>query len=218
MKKVVIFGTGDMAKLSHFFFTNDSDYTVVAFTINAEFIKDPQFQGLPVVGFETITEAYPPDEFEMFVSVGPQNCNEFRENIYYQAKDKGYKLASYISSRADFWNDLKHGENVMIIQDSSIEPFVVLGNNVTLIGSKIGYNVKIEDHCFISTATIGSDVVVKNNAFVGINTSINPALSIGVKSIIGSGSIISKDVDDYAVYVAPATARKSEADSRRFRL
>lgn len=207
-----------MAKLAHFFFTNDSEYQVVSFTINAEYIKETQFLDLPLIGFEDITDTYPPSEYEMFVAMGPQNCNELREKIYTQAKDKGYKLASYISSKADYWKDLKHGDNVLIIQDTSIEPFVEIGNNVSLIGSKIGYNIKIEDNCFISTATIGSDVVVKNNAFIGMNSTVNPTLKIGVKSIIGSGSIINRDVDDYSVHVAPATARKSKVDSRRFKI
>jgi len=218
MKQVVIFGTGAVARLVHFFLTHDSEYDVAVFTITKEYIKESTFIDLPIVDFETITDNYPPSDYDMFVALGPQNCNELRENIYHQAKSKGYKLISYISTSADYWQDLKHGDNVLIIQDSSIEPFVEVGNNVTLIGSKIGYNVIIKDNCFISTATIGSDVLVKKNAFIGINSSINPFLSIGVKSIIGAGSIINKNVDDYSVYVAPATARKSEADSRRFHL
>ncbi len=199
MKKVVIFGTGDMAHLAHFFLTNDSNYEVAAFTINLEFIKDQSFLNLPVVGFEDIVNTYPPSEYDMFVTLGPQDCNELRETIYHQAKSKAYKLISYISSKADYWQDMKHGDNVFIFQDTSIEPFVEIGNNVILFGSKIGYNVKIEDNCFISTATIGSDVVVRNNAFIGINSSISPLLSIGVKSIIASGSLIKKDIDDYSV-------------------
>jgi len=199
MKKVVIFGTGDMAHLAHFFLTNDSNYEVAAFTINLEFIKDQSFLNLPVVGFEDVVNTYPPSEYDMFVTLGPQDCNELRETIYNQAKRKAYKLISYISSKADYWQDMKHGDNVFIFQDTSIEPFVEIGNNVILFGSKIGYNVKIEDNCFISTATIGSDVVVRNNAFIGINSSISPLLSIGVKSIIASGSLIKKDIDDYSV-------------------
>lgn len=218
MKNIVIFGTGDLARLAHFFFSNDSDKQIAAFTVNSEYLTDTEFMGLPVSDFENITEVYPPSKFDMFIALGPQNCNEIRENIYNQAKDKGYNLSSYISSRADYWKDLKHGDNVLIIQDTSIEPFVEIGNNVTLIGSKIGYNIKIEDNCFISTATIGSDVVVKNNAFIGMNSTINPSVIIGAKSIIGSGSIINKDVDDYSVHVAPATARKSQVDSRRFKI
>lgn len=216
MRDVVIFGSGNVAKLVHYFFTNDSDYRVVAFTINQSFIKEKNYLGLPVVGFETITETYPPSEYDMFIAIGGQERNELREAIFGQAKEKGYQLASYISSKATFWPDLKHGENVFIIQSSSIEPFVEIGNNVALIGTKIGQNVKIEDNCFISTATIGSDVKILRNAFIGINAMINPYLTIGQKSVIGSGSIITKDVEDYAIYVSPS-ARKSSADSRRIK-
>ena len=217
MKKVVVFGSGNVARLVHFFLTNDSDYQVAAFTINAEYIKKPDFLGLPVVGFETITETHPPSEYDMFVAIGAQDRNELREKVFNEAKAKGYKLISYISSKADYWPDLKFGENVFVIQATSIEPFVEIGNNVALIGTKIGQNVKIEDHCFISTATIGSDVCVCHNAFIGINALVNPYIKIGSKSIIGPGSVIIKEVEEYAIYRA-VPARKSDVDSRRLRI
>lgn len=217
MKEVVIFGSGNVAKLVHFFLTNDSDFKVAAFTIHSNYIKAPAYLDLPVVGFETITETHPPEKYDMFVAVGAQERNEIREEIYNQAKAKGYKLISYISSKAQYWPDLKYGENVFIIQATSIEPFVEIGNNVALIGTQIGQNVKIEDNCFLSTATIGSDVTITKNAFIGINALINPYLKIGTKSIVAAGSIIVKDVEDYAIYTAPA-ARKSEVDSRRLKI
>jgi sugar O-acyltransferase (sialic acid O-acetyltransferase NeuD family) len=217
MKEVVIFGTGNVARLVHFFLTNDSDFKVAAFTINSAYIKESNYLGLAVTGFESIVETHPPDKYDMFVAIGAQDRNEVRERVYNEVKAKGYKLISYISSKAEYWPDLKFGENVFIIQASSIEPFVEIGNNVALIGTRVGQNVKIEDNCFISTATIGSDVCVGQNAFIGINALINPYIKVGTKSIIGAGSIIVKEVEDYAVYTAPA-ARKSDVDSRRLRI
>ena len=35
MKPLVIFGTGDIARLAHFYFTHDSPHDVVAFTVDA---------------------------------------------------------------------------------------------------------------------------------------------------------------------------------------
>lgn len=217
MKKVVIFGSGNVARLAHFCFTHDSEYEVVAFTIHSAFIKESTYMELPVVGFETISENYPSDTYAMFIALGAQERNEFREKIYHEAKAKGYQLVNYISSKAQFWHDLRHGDNVFIIQATSIEPFVEIGNNVTLIGTQIGQNVKIEDNCFISTATIGSDVTICSNSFIGINALVNPFITIGNKSVIGSGALISKDTDAYSVYSAPP-ARKSAVDSRRFKL
>jgi len=214
MKEVVVFGSGNVAKLVHYFLNNDSDYRVKAFTIHSEYIKKSTYLNLPVVSFENITNTYPPNQYDMFVAIGAQERNEHRERIYNEAKAKGYKLISYISSKAQYWPDLKCGDNVFIIQATSIEPFVEIGNNVALIGTKIGQNVKIEDNCFISTATIGSDVNVAKNAFIGINALINPYIKVGTKAIVGAGSIIVKDVADFAVYTAPA-ARKRKVESWR---
>lgn len=217
MKEVVILGVGNVAKLVHFFLTHDSEYTVVAFAIHSAYKNGSTYLDLPIVEFENVENTYPPDKYDMFVAIGAQERNELREKVFNEAKDKGYTLISYISSKAEYWPDLIYGENVFIIQATSIEPFVKIGNNVALIGTRIGQNVKIEDNCFISTATIGSDVHVCKNAFIGINAMVNPYIRIGTKSIIGGGSIIIKDVEDYAVYTAPS-AQKRDVDSRRLNI
>ena len=51
MKQLVIFGTAEMAKLAHYYFLNDSDYQVVAFTVDDEYASEKEFLGLPLVPF-----------------------------------------------------------------------------------------------------------------------------------------------------------------------
>lgn len=217
MNKVVVFGTGIQAKLIHYLLTNDSDYEVVAFTIESKYITNISFLDLPVIPFEEISGKFPPSQYKMFLALGAQNRNELRERVFMNIKDKGYGMVNYISSKAQTWPDLVVGENVFILQATSIEPFVEIGNNVVLIGSQIGQHVKIEDNCFISTATLGSDVYVGRNTFMGINALVNPYVRIGMKSIIGPGAIITKDVDPYEVYTAPP-ATKSDVNSRKLRI
>ncbi len=217
MNKVVVFGTGNQAKLIHYLLTNDSEYEVVAFSVESKYITAPRFLGLPNVPFEEITDKYPPAEYKMFIALGAQDRNELRERMFYSIKKKGYTLISYISSKAQTWPDLVTGENVFILQATSIEPFVEIGNNVVLIGTKIGQNVKVEDNCFISTATIGSDVIIGRNSFIGINALINPYIKIGIKSVIGSGAIITRDADDFSVYSSPSTKR-SKVNSQKLRI
>ena len=45
---------------------------------------------------------------------------------------KGYKLASYVSSKATLLNNRQFGENCFIFEDNTIQPFVKIGNNITL--------------------------------------------------------------------------------------
>ncbi len=52
MKKLVIFGTRQIAEVCGFYFEHDSHYQVVAYTADGAFLTDEQFQGRPVVAFE----------------------------------------------------------------------------------------------------------------------------------------------------------------------
>ena len=109
MKKVIIFGTGQFAKIIHQYLANDSDIEVVAFTANESYIKDDSFCGLPVVPFEKVESSYPSNEYQMFVAVGYSNLNKKRAGIFEQAKSKGYKLVSYIHPSVVVVGDFEFG-------------------------------------------------------------------------------------------------------------
>ena len=60
--QVVVYGNGQVAGLAYFYLTHDSEYEVVAFTVEASFLKDPSFNGLPMVALEEVGSLYPPDQ------------------------------------------------------------------------------------------------------------------------------------------------------------
>ena len=62
MKNLIIFGNAEIAELAHFYFTNDSDYRVVGFTVDDEFVKKDFFLDLPVIPFSEIVNNFPPQE------------------------------------------------------------------------------------------------------------------------------------------------------------
>src|SRR5579872_2934256 len=100
MRRLIIFGTGDLARIAQFYFSHDSGYQVAAFTVHDRFIQSAEFEGFPLVPFESVEESYPPDTFEMFVAVGFKQLNKARAEIYSAAKEKRYRLATYLSSKA----------------------------------------------------------------------------------------------------------------------
>ena len=51
-RPVVIFGTGELAQLAHFYFTHDSTRQVAGFTVDAQYIDVPEYLGLPLVSCE----------------------------------------------------------------------------------------------------------------------------------------------------------------------
>ena len=73
---------------------------------------------LPVISFEEIEKQYSPNEYYFHAAITYGKINELRANICNQAKKKGYKLASYISSKAFVWRNVKLGEHVFIFEDN----------------------------------------------------------------------------------------------------
>ncbi len=205
MAKVLIFGTGDIAQIANYYFKIDSDHEVVAFTVDAKYKTSDSFEGLPVVPFEGIEKGYPPSDYVMFVALSYANMNKLRQEKYEAAKQKGYTLTSYVSSKCTYLSQYEHGDNCFIFEDNTIQPFVKIGNNVTLwSGNHIGHHSVIDDHNFISShVVISGHCHVKSFCFLGVNASVGHQVTIAAENLIGSGSNITKSTNFQDVYVPP---------------
>lgn len=217
MSNIVVFGAGKIADQAYFYLTNDSPHTVVAFSVDQNFITNTELWGLPVVPFEEIQDHYPPKEFKMFVAVGYQNLNRFRAQKYYEAKDKGYELISYVSSRASNFGHVEIGDNCFILEDAVIQTCSKVGSNVFLwSGNHVGHHATVGDHCYIAGhVIISGNSVIGSYCFIGVNATIGHELIIGDASIIGAGCLITKNVEANSVYIAEDTP-KYRLDSPSF--
>lgn len=219
-KKLVIFGSGDIAQLAHFYFSTASDYEVVAFTVDAAYLKDTCFCDLPVIAFEEVTKQYPTADFEVFVALSYSKVNAVRKEKYLAAKALGYRIASFISPQATVLNDGRIGENCFVFEDNTIQPYVTIGNNVTLwSGNHIGHHSTIKDHCFIAShVVISGGVEIDEQCFIGVNATLRDHIRIGEKCVIGAGAVILGDVEPEGVYPAVATPRAKIPSSRLRRI
>jgi sugar O-acyltransferase (sialic acid O-acetyltransferase NeuD family) len=208
-QRLVIFGLGDIAQLAHFHFSEDSDYEVVAFSVDAAFIKEATFCGLPVVAFEEVAKVYPPDTHDMFIAVGYSKLNALRKEKYFKAKAMGYRLASYISSHATVHKNVQVGDNCFIVEGNVIQPFATIGNNVILYGSAhIGHHSRVGDHCFIAAHVVVSGrVVIGEQCFIGINAALRDYIVVGDRCIIGGSVLLLKSAAEDGIYLGQATER-----------
>jgi sugar O-acyltransferase (sialic acid O-acetyltransferase NeuD family) len=208
-KRLVIFGFGDIAQLAHYYFSTDSDYEVVAFTLDSMYITNEIFCGLPVVPFDAITQRYRPGECEFFVALSYAKLNVVRKEKYLAAKALGYRMASFISSKATVLNYGNIGENCFILEDNTIQPFATIGNNVTMwSGNHIGHHSAIGDHCFIAShVVVSGGVKISEQCFIGVNATFRDHIKIGEKCVIGAGALILADAEPEGVYIGAATER-----------
>ncbi|SDR05499.1 sugar O-acyltransferase, sialic acid O-acetyltransferase NeuD family [Rhizobiales bacterium GAS113] len=218
MMDIVIFGAGEIAELARFYFTKDSAHGVAAFAVDAAYVRESTFCGLPVVAIEELPRHFPPATYAGFVALSYAQLNRLRAEKCAAMKAAGYALVSYVSSRATVFADLTHGENCFILEDNTIQPHARIGTNVTLwSGNHIGHHSVIEDNVFIAShVVVSGGVTVGANSFLGVNCTIRDHVKVGRRCVLGAGTLLLGDAEDESVYMGAAT-EKSRVPSNRLR-
>lgn len=217
-RPLVIFGLTEAAELARWYFTRDLGRRVEAFTVDAAFVPEHGFCGCPVVPFEDIVSSHPSATHDLFIALGYSKLNGTRRDRFNAARALGYTCPSYVSPRASVLNDGAIGQNCFILEDNTIQPFVRIGDNVTLwSGNHIGHHSVIEDHVFIAShVVVSGNCRVGEASFLGVNATLRDGISIGARCVIGAGAVILADAEPEGVYMGTATER-SRVPSTRLR-
>ena len=208
-RPLVLIGAGELALIACEYFEHDSDYDVAGFSVEGQYLTQATLAGRPVVPYESLESFYPPSEFEAFVAIPASQLNRLRTRFYLDARARGYRLATYVSSRAFVWRNAEIGENSFIFENNVIQPFVRIGNNCILwSGNHVGHRTVIRDHVFVAShAVISGFCDIGESSFIGVNTTFNDHVKIAADNVIGSGALIHRDTEPGKVYVgSPAKA------------
>ena len=201
MKKLVLFGKGEIATLAQYYFDHDSEYEVVAFTADDDQVDYELFSGLPLVPFSTVAETYPPDAADMHVALSYRGHNQIRAQKYREARAKGYTLASYMCSKSVYWDDLQVGSNCFILENQTIQPTVSIGDNVVLwSGNHIGHGCQIEDHVYVAShVVLSGHTRVGAYTFLGVNATLRDFISVGESCFVTMDASVTRDIPAGAV-------------------
>jgi sugar O-acyltransferase (sialic acid O-acetyltransferase NeuD family) len=168
----------------------------VAFAVEREFLTKDRLFDLPVVPLDELEARFPPARHAFYAALVYTQMNRLRTRLYETVKAMGYAPASYVSSRAFVWRNVKLGAHVFIFEDNTVQPFVTVGDNVVLwSGNHIGHHSTIGDNCFISSHVVVSGFCnVGRNCFIGVNATFGNNLDVGDDCLIGAGALIARDV------------------------
>jgi UDP-3-O-[3-hydroxymyristoyl] glucosamine N-acyltransferase len=107
------------------------------------------------------------------------------------------------------------GDSVIIGSNTSIDKGslgnTTIGNNTKIDNLvHIAHNVEIGEGCYVIAHTIiGGSTKIKDRAWISPNTTIRDGITIGKGSLLGMGSVLTKDLPDNEIWLgAPAKFSK----------
>ena len=215
MEKLIIYGNGRIAKIIYQYLKKQLD--VVGFTVDRELIKTDNVEGLPLIAFEDLEKTFSPEDHRMLIAVGYVSMNEIRRQKYLEGKVKGYKFINYIHPSVVWHDNIIIGENNIILDYVSIQPYVEIGNsNFIWSNAVIAHGSAIMDTNWITSGVVVSgDTVIKSQCFLGVNCSIGHNITIEDGNFIGANSLVTKNTMSNEVFISRDN-EKMRLDSKRF--
>jgi len=208
---LLIFGTGAMAEQVHYYFTQHAGRRVEAFTVDAGYVGDGRFGGLPVLAFSEAQLRFPPATHDLFVAIGYTQRNQARRRMFLAARALGYTLPSFVHESAVLARNVSVGANCLVRELSTVQPFAVLGDNLNVaVRVIVSHHVRIGDHCFLAPgAVVCGGSTIGEACFIGAGATIRDGVTVGAGCVIGAGALILSDCEPDGVYAAPGTPRQA---------
>jgi sugar O-acyltransferase (sialic acid O-acetyltransferase NeuD family) len=202
--KTVIYGNGAIARLVFSYARHSMD--VAAFTVDDACIAagTERHLGLPLVPFSRVEIHCPPESHDMLIAVGFLEMNELRARKSVEARNKSYRLASYVHESVGRHDGVVIGDNCIVLDHVSIHPGCTIGSG-TFISSNVnvGHDCTLGEHNWVNSGVaIAGECRIGPGCFFGVNSCVSHRLRIGARNFIAANTLINRHTDDDQVYLS----------------
>ena len=152
--------------------------------------------GYEVVGSDTDLESlFAEFEFAL-VTIGHIESAKSRIQLFNKIQSIGFKVPTIKSKSAYVSDHASIGDGTIVMHDVIINSGAEIGKNCIInTRSLIEHNVKVSDHCHISTgAVVNGGVQIGSGTFIGSRSVIRNNLLIGDECLVGMGTILLHDL------------------------
>lgn len=140
---------------------------------------------------------------ELIIGIGKMQVESKREKLIEDFLKIGFKFPKIISKKSIINKNVKIGkgtqvlDNVLINCNSKIGKFCIINSSAV-----IEHDVLVGDYTHVAPgAVICGGSKIGKNCFIGANSTIVQSVKVCKNVLIGSGSLVQKDIKESGVYV-----------------
>lgn len=201
MKGLVIFGATTLARLAHYYATQELGLAVQGFVVDDDFHRQDSFLALPVWPWSTFVRSHGPGETAIHVAVG-YRVMRGRRAAFELVRAAGYELASIVSPASHVASDVRMGSNNFIMPGAVLETGVSLGsNNVVWSNATVCHDGVVGSHNFLAAnTTVGGGCAIGDCNFLGFSSVVLQGVRIGNETLVGAQALVRHDTQDLTRY------------------
>lgn len=209
--QAIIIGAGSYGQIFKYYL-EEQGYTISGFVDDAPGMIGKDILGIPVIGNfkELLSNHHQYHSCSVFCTIGD---NMIRDLYLRQLQDFGFNTPPFIHDTVIKPDNVTLGKAVYLLPGVKIMPFVTLGDHCVIsMGSHIAHHTSLAKGVFVSTGVnIGAGIKIAEHVFIGIGATLTTGVQyIGRESIIGSGSVVIRDVEEQSIVAGvPAKVLKS---------
>lgn len=200
MKRVIIYGSKTLMQSLFFDASDNVDFKIACFASDSDYIECNDLLGLPWVPYHQLHQLYPPEEYDMLALFNGYRSMRARDVIYQKAKNSGYHLRNYISTRADVAANVTMGENNVIMGSSHVGFGGTMGsNNLIRQTVYLGHEFRMGDNNIITAGcNIGGHGCIKSHCYIGLGTTVIDHITLEEETLIGAGSVVIRNTEPHS--------------------
>jgi acetyltransferase-like isoleucine patch superfamily enzyme len=219
MKKIVLFGGGNQVHYTLDIIEKQGLYQVVGIIDSVHEIGTERF-GYKIIGRqENINHLIKEYGIEAGIITIGDNCIRYKISKQIKNLAKDFEFVNAIHPSVIIGNNVKIGNGVVAMAGVIINPMAKIGNHTFFAtGSQIEHDCIIEDYASVSAGSIlGGYVHIKKYSAITLNVTILDRVIIGQNSVIGSGSLVLKNIpDNILAYGNPCKNVRFRAEEEKF--
>jgi sugar O-acyltransferase (sialic acid O-acetyltransferase NeuD family) len=157
----------------------------------------PEINGYPVLCKpRELVEKYDDPEIKLIFSLYRADKMEERVNLLKSYGIAPSRFANFVHPLAYVSKSVTLGVGNVVLSFAGIFPNVRMGNhNILYPRSFIGHDTRVGDNNFFVGAGVGSETVIGNGVFMGMNSTITGNVTIGDYAFVGMCSNVIKSVE-----------------------